>query len=164
MRAEAADRVASAGSSDFEKEIKEAMEIERTEIRPGMKLGLILIGFGALDGLTETATRMAMEWGGAYGVWANKGLCAVLIGFGIWNARKKIVVDKGAVLFSGLAKGRREAEVLIKDIESVGYEPKDKILAIKAKQGLLRIALAKQTKAAADLLRAMKDRGVSIPD
>ncbi|MEO6094809.1 MAG: hypothetical protein ABIW76_03680 [Fibrobacteria bacterium] len=140
------------------------MEIERVEIRPGMKLGLLLIGIGALDGLTETATRLAAEWGGTYGVWANKALCAVLIGFGIWNARKKIVVDNGAVLFSGMAKGQREAEVLVKDIESAGYEPGGKILAIKAKPGLLRVALARKTKSAADLIATLKDRGVKFSE
>jgi hypothetical protein len=140
------------------------MESERMEIRPRLKLGLSLIGIGALDVFTGITTRLAAEWGGTYGMWANKAVCAVLIGFGIWHARKKIVVDDGAVLFSGLAEGKRKAEVLIKDIESAGFEPGGKRLAIKAHGSLLRIALAEKTKAAADLIAALKDRGVSLPE
>jgi hypothetical protein len=140
------------------------MEIERVEIRPRLKLGLSLIGIGALDVFTGITTRLAAEWGGTYGMWANKAVCAVLIGFGIWQARKKIVVDNGAVLFSGLAEGKRKAEVLIKDIESAGYEPGGKLLAIKAHGSLLRIALARKAKAASVLIAALKDRGVNVSE
>ena len=138
------------------------MDIERTEIRPQMKLGLILIGIGAINGLAETSMQLAAEWGGTPAVWANKALCAALIGYGVWIVRKKIIVDNGAASFVGLTKGRRTAEVMIADIEKVAYDKAGKFWAIRAKAGILKVSLAEKSKTSIGFIQALKDRGVNV--
>jgi hypothetical protein len=141
-------------------------EIERVEIRPHMRLGMILIGAGIVNALTG-ASALLMEaagQGGAAAGWANKIVCAGFIAYGIWSARKKIIVDNGAALFVGLVSGRRSAEVLIRDIDSVAYGDSGKSVEIKAKAGTLRVGLRAGSKALGELFQALKARGVAVPE
>jgi len=112
----------------------------------------------------DVGAGLARDLGGMPAVWVNKAVCAALIAYGIWSARKKIIVDKGAATFVGYAKGSRHAEVFIKDIESVAWDAAKKDWELKAKQGILRIGLGRQSKAASELMQALKDRGVAVAE
>jgi hypothetical protein len=141
-------------------------EIERTEIRPHMRLGMILIGAGILNALTGASAllMLAVNQGGMAASWANKIVCAGFIAYGIWSARKKIIVDNGAALFVGLVSGKRNAEVMIRDIDSVAYNSGKRSVEIKAKAGTLLVGLGAKSKALAELFQALKARGVAVPE
>jgi hypothetical protein len=140
------------------------MDVERKEIRPQMRLGLILIGIGAANALTGLSSLLAGHLDGAYAGWIDKALVAALIGYGIWLARKKIIIDKGAMLFEGLAKGRRLAEVPLQDIENVGYDAVKRVVEIKAKGGTLLVALKEGSHAKREMFEALKERGVKVSE
>lgn len=141
-------------------------EIERVEIRPHMRLGMILIGAGIVNALTGASSllMLAAGQGGTAASWANKIVCAGFIAYGIWSARKKIIVDNGAALFVGLVRGKRNAEVLIRDIDSVAYDKGKRCVEIKAKPGTLRVGLRAGSKALGELFLALKARGVAVPE
>jgi hypothetical protein len=138
------------------------MEPERADIRPHMKLGLILIGIGGLNALTGWTNGFASQYGGTLGSWSDKAVWMALIAFGIWNARRKILVDNGAVLFVWLVPGRWNAEVMLKDVDGVSYDPARRAVIIKAKDRTLRVRLGPKSKARGELYQALKDRGVAV--
>lgn len=141
-------------------------EIERTEIRPHMRLGMILIGAGIVNALTGASAQLMLAAGqdGTIASWANKIVCAGFIAYGIWSARKKIIVDKGAALFVGLVSGKRNAEVMIGDIDTVAYNEAKRGVEIKAKAGTLLVGLGAKSKGLAELFEALRVRGVAVPD
>jgi hypothetical protein len=141
-------------------------EIDRAEIRPHMRSGLILIGIGGLNALTEASSRLlrAVHADTPAALWADKLAFIAIIAFGIWISRKKIVLEDGSARFFGLISGNARAEIRIADIESAAYAPSKRGVEIKAKGAVLAVKLRPGSKAAADLFRALGARGVTVPE
>jgi hypothetical protein len=138
--------------------------VERVEIRPHMRLGLILIGIGGLNALTEASSRLlgAAHADTPAALWIDKLVFIAIIALGIWISRKKIVLEAGSARFFGLVSGNSRAEIPIADIESAAYAPSKRGLEIKAKGTVLAVRLRPGSKAAAELLQALKVRGVTV--
>ena len=139
-------------------------DIERAEIRPYMRLGLILIGIGGLNALTGASSRLlnAVHADTPTALWIDKLFFIVIIALGIWISRKKIVLEAGSARFFGLVSGNSRAEIRIADIESAAYAPSKRGLEIKAKGVVLAVRLRPGSKAAAELLQALNARGVTV--
>ena len=84
-------------------------EIDRVEIRPHMRAGLILVGIGGLNALTQASSLLlrAVQADTPAALWADKLVFMAMIAWGIWISRKKIVFEDGTVRFFGLARGNR---------------------------------------------------------
>lgn len=141
-------------------------EIERAEIRPYMRSGLILIGIGGLNALTEASSRLlrAVQADTPAALWADKLVFIAMIALGIWITRKKIVLEGGSVRFFGLVSGNPRAEIRIADIESAARSPSNRGVGITAKGAVLEVRLRPGSKAAAELFRALGARGVAVPE
>lgn len=139
---------------------------ERAEIRPHMRLGLILIGIGGLNALTGASARLlnAAQADTPTAIWIDKLFFIAMIALGIWISRKKIVLEAGSARFFGLISGNSRAEIRIADIENAAYAPSGRSMEIKAKGAVLNVRLRPGSKAAAELLQALEARGVTVPD
>ena len=137
---------------------------ERAEIRPHMRLGLILIGIGGLNALTGASSRLlnAVHADTPTAIWIDKLFFIAIIALGIWISRKKIVLEAGSARFFGLVSGNSRAEIRLADIESADYAPSKRGLEIKAKGAVLAVRLRPGSKAAEELLQALKVRGVTV--
>lgn len=144
----------------------ENTETERVEIRPHMRSGLILIGIGGLNALTEASSLLlrAANADTPAALWADKLVFIAMIALGIWISRKKIVLENGSARFFGLISGNARAEIRIADIESAAFAPSKRGVEIRAKGAVLAVKLRPGSRAAAELFQALQARGVTVPE
>ena len=144
----------------------EKTEIDWVEIRPHMRSGLILIGIGGLNALTGASSLLlrAVHADTPAALWADKLVFIAMIALGVWISRKKIVLENGSARFFGLISGNSRAEIRIADIESAAASPSGRGVEIMAKGAVLAVKLRPGSKAAAELFRALRVRGVTVPE
>ncbi|MDB5103784.1 MAG: hypothetical protein JWP91_1473 [Fibrobacteres bacterium] len=138
------------------------MDFERKEFRPGLRIGLILIAVGAVNGLLGLSAGLFEKLGTDMAGWADKAVFALMIGFGILLARKKIIVDNGAILIVGLVPKKRLVDLLLTEIEGVTYDSRRGKAEIKAKGESYLVSIGEKSATRRELFQTLKERGVPV--
>ena len=95
--------------------------MDKVTIRPHFRVGAASFAFGIWNLFMGLSKQLNEPFGAFVGAIFDKSTAIIMLLFGIWLIRKRIVLGDKDIRLVGLIKGRADLKIDIDQIESIGF-------------------------------------------